>query len=84
MPPTPDITLYFLGASRAIRIAWLLESLDLSYNLISAPRAPNGLAPPEFAAKIPTKMGKSPVVQDGEIVVQESSAIIEYVRHLPA
>ncbi|KAJ9494905.1 hypothetical protein H2202_009610 [Exophiala xenobiotica] len=76
-----DITLYFLGASRAIRIAWLLEELSLPYKLVSSPRASNGLAPPEFKAKIPTKLGKSPVIQDGNsIVIQESSAIAEYVR----
>ena len=77
MAQQPDITLYFLGASRAIRIAWLLEELALPYELVSSPRAPNGLAPDEFKAKIPTKMGKSPVIKDGEIVVQESSAIVE-------
>ena len=81
--PKPDsnITLYFLGASRAIRIAWLLEELQLPYELESSPRASNGLAPAEFKEKIPTKMGKSPVIKDGggdrEIVVQESSAIVE-------
>ena len=79
-PHDPDITLYFLGASRAIRIAWLLEELSLPYRLVSSPRASNGLAPPEFKAKIPTKLGKSPVIQDGNIVIQESSAIAEYVR----
>jgi len=72
-----DITLYFLGASRAIRIAWLLEELSLPYELVSSPRAPNGLAPPEFKAKIPTKLGKSPVIKDGNIVIQESAAIAE-------
>ncbi|KAK7888049.1 hypothetical protein LTR67_009444 [Exophiala xenobiotica] len=74
------IVLYFLGASRAIRIAWLLEELSLPYKVVSSPRASNGLAPPEFKAKIPTKLGKSPVIQDGNgIVIQESSAIAEYL-----
>ena len=74
---SPDITLYFLGASRAIRIAWLLEELSLPYKLVSSPRAPNGLAPPEFKAKIPAKLGKSPTIRDGDLVVQESAAIAE-------
>lgn len=77
MAPTPDITLYFLGASRAIRIAWLLEELALPYTLEASPRAANGLAPPEFKAKIPTSLGKSPAIKDGDVVVQESSAIAE-------
>ncbi len=77
MAQKPDLTLYFLGASRAIRIAWLLEELNLPYELVSSPRASNGLASPEFKKKIPTTMGKSPVIKDGDIVVQESSAIAE-------
>ncbi|KIW99208.1 uncharacterized protein Z519_00871 [Cladophialophora bantiana CBS 173.52] len=77
--PAPDITLFFLGASRAIRIAWLLEELNLPYRLVSSPRAANGLAPEEFKAQIPTRLGKSPVIRDGDLVVQESAAIAEYV-----
>ena len=79
MPKTPDITLWFLQASRAIRIAWLLEELDLPYTLISSQRAPNGLAPAEFQEKIPNPLGKSPTIKDGELVVTESGAIVEYV-----
>ncbi|KIW80140.1 hypothetical protein Z517_06755 [Fonsecaea pedrosoi CBS 271.37] len=77
--PTPEITLFFLGASRAIRIAWLLEELNLPYHLVSSPRASNGLAPDEFKSQIPTRMGKSPVIRDGDLVVQESAAIVEYL-----
>lgn len=76
-PHNPDITLYFLGKSRAIRIAWLLEELSLQYHLEFSPRASNGLAPPEFQAKIPTKLKKSPTIKDGDIVIQESAAIAE-------
>lgn len=73
------LTLYFLNASRAIRIAWLLEELQLEYDLIASPRAPNGLGPPEFKSQIPTSLGKSPAIKDGDIVVTESGAIIEYL-----
>ncbi|KAF5702984.1 glutathione S-transferase [Fusarium globosum] len=75
----PDITLYFLSGSRAIRIAWLLEELDISYKLVTSPRAANGLAPPEFKTKIPTRLGTSPTIQDGDLVIQESGAILEYL-----
>lgn len=78
MAQQPDITLFFLGASRAIRIAWLLEELELPYKLIASQRLPNNLAPPEFKAKIPAALGKSPTLQDGDLVVQESAAISEY------
>ncbi|KAI1029996.1 hypothetical protein LB504_010405 [Fusarium proliferatum] len=53
----PYMTLYFLNASRAIRIAWLLEELDISYKLVTSPRAANGLALLESKAKIPTRLG---------------------------
>ncbi|KAF5548217.1 GTT1-glutathione S-transferase [Fusarium napiforme] len=75
----PDITLYFLNASRAIRIAWLLEELNIPYKLVTSPRAANGLAPPEFKAKIPTRLGTSPVIQDSDLIIQESGAILEYL-----
>ena len=38
MAPKSDITLYFLQASRSIRIAWLLEELKLPYESIFFPR----------------------------------------------
>lgn len=81
---TPTITLYFLNASRAIRIAYLLEALSLPYHLVSAPRAPNGLAPPDFKARIREEahqaLAKSPTLTDGDdVVVTESGAIVEYL-----
>ena len=77
--PDPDITLYFLNSSRAIRVAWLLEELGLPYEAICADRAPNGLAPPEFKSQIPNALGKSPTIKDGSLVVTESGAILEYL-----
>jgi glutathione S-transferase len=74
-----DITLYFLNSSRAIRVAWLLQELDLPYDLVAADRASNGLAPPEFKQKIPHPLGKSPTIKDGNIVVTESGSILEYL-----
>lgn len=73
------LTLFFLNASRAIRIAWLLEELSVEYKLVAADRAANGLAPPEFKSQIPSPLGKSPAIQDGEVVLTESGAIIEYI-----
>lgn len=74
-----SITLYFLGASRAIRIAWFLEELGLSYNLVNSPRNKAGVAPPEFKEKIPAPLKKSPTLKDGDLVVQESGSILECV-----
>jgi glutathione S-transferase len=73
----PNIVLYFLEASRAIRIAWLLEELALPYTLVLGRRLPHGAGEPEFKKCISTKLQKSPTVKDGNLVVQESSAICE-------
>ena len=80
MSKSPDITLYFLGASRAIRIAWLLEELVVPYKVVVHPRASNGLAPQELKDAIPAILKKSPTITDGNIVLQESGAISEYVQ----
>lgn len=77
-----DLTLFFLNASRSIRIAFLLEALNLPYHVVSADRAPNGLAPPEFKQQIRDAgqaLAKSPTLKDGNLVVTESGAIAEYV-----
>lgn len=74
----PDLTLYFLQASRSIRIAWLLEELGLSYKLETYDREATGLAPTSFKRSCGTLLGKAPVLKDGDLVLQESGAITEY------
>ena len=75
----PDLTLYYLSASRAIRIAWLLETLFLPYKLVNHNREDTGLAPAAFKHMCGTFLGKAPVLTDGELVIQESGAITEYL-----
>jgi glutathione S-transferase len=70
------ITLFNLPQSRSIRIAWLLEELQLPYDVISSERLPNLDSPPEFKAKI-GGLGKVPTIHDGDIMVQESGAVVE-------
>ncbi|KAI9663647.1 MAG: hypothetical protein M1821_007137 [Bathelium mastoideum] len=77
----PDITLYFLQASRAIRVAWLLEELQLDYKLEFANRE-NRVAPPAFREaiiKAGNPLGKSPTIVDGGLCVPESGTIVEYL-----
>ena len=74
----PDITLYFLQASRSIRIAWLLEELGLDYKLETYDREDTGLAPTAFKQSCGTVLGKAPVLKDGDLTLQESGAITEY------
>ena len=57
---------------------WLLEELDLPYEIKFYQRDKvTMLAPPELTAVHP--LGKSPVLTDGELVVAESGAILEYL-----
>src|SRR5690349_16635315 len=72
------IIVHHLNNSRSQRILWLLEELGLAYEIKKYQRDPKTLlAPPELHAVHPH--GKSPVIQDGETIVAESGAIIEYL-----
>lgn len=72
------ITVHHLNNSRSQRILWLLEELGLDYEIKRYERDPaTMLAPPELKALHP--LGKSPVLTDGEILVAESGAIVEYL-----
>ena len=76
------IIVHHLADSRSQRILWLLEELGLSYEIKRYERdATTRLAPAELTAVHP--LGKSPVITDGETVVHESGAIIDYLvrRH---
>ena len=72
------IVLHHLNNSRSQRIVWLLEELGTPYRLENYRRdAKTNLAPPELKAVHP--LGKAPVIQDGELVLAESGAIVEYL-----
>ncbi|MBZ2208026.1 glutathione S-transferase family protein [Massilia soli] len=72
------IIVHHLNNSRSQRILWLLEELGLQYEIKKYQRdRKTMMAPPELRAVHP--LGKSPVVTDGDIVVAESGAIIEYM-----
>jgi glutathione S-transferase len=73
--PTPQITLYFLQASRCIRTAWQLHELNLPYNLRFSARE-GGLAPPDFR-KEAGGLGKFPTLIDGDLTLGESGNIAE-------
>ena len=66
---SPSITLYDLSMSRSIRIAWLLEELELPYTIIHAERDPsNGLSEESFKRQTGTMLGKAPVLKDGDLL----------------
>ncbi len=72
------IIVHHLNNSRSQRVLWLLEEMGLDYEVKRYERnAATMLAPPELRAIHP--LGKSPVIQDGDIVVAETGAIVEYL-----
>lgn len=73
------ITIYHLETSRSERIVWLMEELGLDYQLEVFPREATGAAPPPLKAIHP--LGKAPVIRDGDAVLAESGAIVDYIVH---
>src|SRR5258708_343255 len=72
------LTVHHLGRSQSERIVWLCEELGLDYELKRYERDPaSRLAPPEYKALHP--IGTAPVITDGDLVLGESGAIIEYI-----
>ena len=75
------LTLHFAPNSRAGRILWLLEELALPYELNRKDFHPKDLKSDAHRARHP--LGRVPVLDDGDISVFESGAIVEYIleRH---
>ena len=75
------ITIYHLDTSRSERIVWLMEELGLDYEVEVFERGPDIFAPEELKRVHP--LGRAPVIRDGDTVLAESGAIVEYVvaRH---
>ncbi|WP_417231702.1 glutathione S-transferase [Brevundimonas sp.] len=72
------IIVHHLNDSRSQRVLWLLEELGLPYEVKRYQRdARTSLAPAALKAIHP--LGKSPVIEDGDIRVAETGAIIEYL-----
>lgn len=72
------LVVHHLNNSRSQRILWMLEELGVEYEVVRYERdKATMLAPPELKAIHP--LGKSPVIDDGGVVVSESGAIVEYL-----
>jgi glutathione S-transferase len=72
------LVVHHLNNSRSQRVLWLLEELGLPYELKVYPRDPKTRLAPAALKQI-HPMGKSPVITDGDLVVAESGAILEYL-----
>ncbi len=75
------LKLHFAPNSRAGRIMWLLEELELPYDLNRMDFNPKDLKSDEHRARHP--LGRVPVLDDDDVSIYESGAIVEYVleRH---
>jgi glutathione S-transferase len=72
------IVVHHLDNSRSLRVLWLLEELGCSYELVAYKRDQQTMLAPRALRDI-HPLGKAPVVVDGDRVVAESGAIIEYL-----
>ena len=75
------LKLHFAPNSRAVRILWLLEELGLEFELNKMAFHPSALKSDEHRARHP--LGRIPVLEDGDVMIYESGAIVEYIleRH---
>ena len=72
------LIVHHLGKSQSERIPWLCEELNIPYELkLYARDSVTMLAPPEYKALHP--IGAAPVINDGDITLAESGAIMEYI-----
>ena len=73
------LTVHHLGVSQSERIVWLCEELGIAYELKRYDRVPPGVGagPPEYKALHP--LGTAPIITDGDVVLPESGAIIQYI-----
>ena len=72
------ITVHHLEYSQSFRVLWLLEELGVDYDLKLYPRDPKTrLAPVDYKAVSP--LGTAPCISDGDLVLAESNAIMDYI-----
>lgn len=73
------IRIYHAPRTRSLRVLWLLEELELPYEVVSVAfqKTTNRF----FVQQTP--LGKLPTLEDGEVLMCESGAIVEYLieRH---
>jgi glutathione S-transferase len=74
---TMSIVLYHHPFSRAATVLWMLEEIEVPYELRYVDLLKGGQKAPEILALNP--MGKLPILTDGDAVVTESAAIGLYL-----
>ena len=72
------IRVHHLENSRSQRILWLLEELELPYEVVRYERDKQTMLAPPALRKI-HPLGKAPVIEDDGRVIAETGAIVEYL-----
>ncbi|NLU12805.1 MAG: glutathione S-transferase [Gammaproteobacteria bacterium] len=72
------ITVHHLNNSRSQRILWMLEELDLPYEIKRYQRDAKTMLAPDSLRQV-HPLGKSPVITDGALTIAESGVIIDYL-----
>ncbi|MEM8838228.1 MAG: glutathione S-transferase family protein [Pseudomonadota bacterium] len=71
------IKLHHAPETRSVRIRWLLEELALDYDLVSYKLGDPAMRAPDYLAISP--LGRVPALQDGDVTLFESGAIVQYI-----
>ena len=69
--------LYYARNSRAVRVAWLLEELNVEYEIKKFDLGSKEMRSPDYLEIHP--MGRVPTLEDGSVKIFESGAIIQYI-----
>jgi len=69
--------LYFAPNSRAVRVAWLLEELGMTYEIVPFNLGDKAMRESEYRKVHP--MGRVPALEDGDVTLFESGAIVQYL-----
>ena len=69
--------IYHVKGTRSIRVIWLCEELEVPCEVETVDFSPAFRSTPAWRAKSPT--GKVPVLEDGDLTMFESGAMVQYV-----
>ena len=75
---TDTLTLHHLEYSQSFRVLWMLEELQIPYDLVVYDRDARTMAAPD-EYKTLSPLGTAPVMTCGDLALAESSAIMEFV-----
>lgn len=71
------LTIHHSPGSRSMRVVWLCEEIGVDYRLEPIEMFSDAMKRPEYLAIHP--LGKVPAIEDGGLVLWETSAILQYL-----